>query len=66
MSKVKIKGLPEKTTCILEDTGNGFIAKFPSHSSCHQDYYVCLDYAQAADLYLAFSKAKKKGIFEVE
>ena len=49
-----------KTLCQLEDTGNGFIAKFPSHRSTHQDYYVCLDYSRAYDLILAFSAFKKE------
>ena len=48
------------TLCQLDDTGNGFIAKFPSHRTTHQDYYVCLDYAQAYDLILAFSAFKKE------
>jgi len=34
-----------ETLCQLENTGNGYIAKFPSHSPCYQDYYVCLDYS---------------------
>lgn len=45
--------------CELRETGNGFIAFFPSHSSTVQDYYVCLDYAQARDLVLALSKFKR-------
>jgi len=48
------------TLCSLEDTGNGYIAFFPSHSSSYQDYYVCLDYAQAYDLVLALSAFKKE------
>jgi hypothetical protein len=27
-----------------EDTGNGFIIKFPANSNCRQDKYICLDY----------------------
>jgi hypothetical protein len=46
--------------CSVKDTGNGYIAKFPSHSSCYQDYYVCLDYAQARDLILGLSAFKKE------
>ena len=49
-----------ETLCQLEDTGNGFIAHFPSHSATHQDYYVCLDYSQAYDLILALSAFKKE------
>lgn len=50
---------PGGDRCVLTDTGNGFIAKFPSHSSTEQDYYVCLDYAQARDIVLALSKFQK-------
>lgn len=46
--------------CVLTDTGNGFIARFPSHSSTTQDYYVCLDYSQARDIVLALSKFQKE------
>ena len=46
--------------CSVKDTGNGYIAKFKSHSSCYQDYYVCLDYAQAYDLILGLSAFKKE------
>jgi hypothetical protein len=49
-----------ETLCQLEDTGNGYIAKFPSNRATHQDYYVCLDYAQAYDLILALSAFKKE------
>jgi len=49
-----------ETLCQLEDTGNGFIAYFPSHKATHQDYYICLDYAQAYDLILALSAFKKE------
>lgn len=53
-----------ETLCQLDDTGNGFIAHFPSHRATHQDYYVCLDYAQAYDLILALSAFKKELGFE--
>ena len=49
-----------KTLCHIEHTGNGYIAFFPSHSSCVQDYYVCLDYSQAHDLILGLSAFKKE------
>ena len=55
---------PGETLCQLEDTGNGFIAHFPSHRSTHQDYYVCLDYSQAHYLILALSAFKKELGFE--
>jgi hypothetical protein len=34
----------------LHETGNGYIVKFPSHTSMEQPYYVCLDYSQADHL----------------
>ncbi len=43
----------EKTLLKLKDTGNGFIAKIPSFSSCYQDNYICLDYAEAEYLMYA-------------
>lgn len=50
---------PGKDSCVMTDTGNGFIARFPAHNCVTQDYYVCLDYAQARDIVLALSKFKK-------
>ena len=50
---------PGSVACDLEDTGNGFIARFPSESSAKQEYYVCLDYSQARDLVLALSSFAK-------
>jgi len=40
---------------IMTDTGNGFIAKFPSCSTAHQDNFVCLDYSEADYLWQALS-----------
>lgn len=51
---------PGEASVELTNTGNGYIAKFPAHSSTTQDYYVCLDYAQAYDLILALSAFKKE------
>lgn len=51
---------PGEALCKLEDTGNGYIANFPEHRATHQDYYVCLDYAQAHDLIMALSAFKKE------
>ena len=51
---------PGLTLCRVENTGNGYIAHFPAHSSPYQDYYVCLDYAQAHDLILGLSAFKKE------
>ena len=33
--------------CTLQDTGNGYIAHFPSYSSVEQDNYICMSYAEA-------------------
>lgn len=49
-----------KPSAILQNTGNGYIARFPANSSTTQDYYVCLDYSQAYDLILAMSAFKKE------
>lgn len=60
-SKVKVLSgegysIPKLSTLAsLKDTGNGFIVKFPSHSSVRQDNYVCLDYAEADYLYKALT-----------
>lgn len=53
-----------KTRCALTDTGNGFIAHFPSHTSTLQDNYVCMDYDQAHALVMALSAFKKDLGFE--
>ena len=37
----------EDVLCKFKDTGNGYIFKFPSHSSIHQDNYICMDYSEA-------------------
>lgn len=37
----------------LKDTGDGYVARFHSCSSLHQDHYATFDYAQAEELYLA-------------
>lgn len=50
--------------CELRETGNGFIALFPAHTSVDQDYYICMDYSQARDLVLALSMFKKQLGFE--
>ena len=46
--------------CRLKDTGNGYIAKFPSHSSVEQDNYLCMDYAEASYLYAALGAMLEK------
>jgi len=33
--------------CGLRDTGNGYIAYFPSYSNTIQDNYICMDYSEA-------------------
>ncbi len=35
----------------IDNTGNGYIFKFPSYSSMEQDNYVCLDYSEAEYIY---------------
>jgi hypothetical protein len=48
--KKNLKGFKE-IVAKLKDTGNGLIIKFPSCSSVTQDYYICLDYAEASYAY---------------
>ena len=45
-----------KKLLTLRDTGNGYIAHAPSHSSIQQDTYLCMDYSQAHSLWLALSR----------
>ena len=52
--------------CTVEDTGNGFIAYFPSNRATHQDYILCMDYSQARELVLGLSMFKKELGFEDE
>ena len=49
-----------RSLCEVTNTGNGYIVRFPAHSSTQQDYYVCLDYAQAYDMILGLSAFKKE------
>jgi len=49
-----------KTLAKLTNTGNGYIAKFPSFSSAQQDVYLCLDYSNAVLLYQALGKFTKE------
>ena len=55
---------PGLISCIVKNTGNGYIARFPANSSTRQDYWVCLDYAQARDLVLGLAEFKKELGFE--
>ena len=55
---------PGRLAVRIKNTGNGYVAYFPSHSSIQQDYYVCLDYSQAYDLILALSAFKEELGFE--
>lgn len=50
---------PGSVACELTDSGNGYIARFPGVSSVEQDYYLCMDYAQARALVLALSPHAK-------
>ena len=49
---------PGSVSLQLTNTGNGYIAFFPSDQSTVQDYYVCLDYSQARDLVLGLAEFK--------
>ena len=55
-----------EVAAILTDTQNGYICKFPSFNSVSQDYYVCLDYAQAEYLYLVLKETVGKNIKRVK
>jgi hypothetical protein len=46
----------------MTDTGNGYIFKFPSHSSVYQDHYVCIDYSEAEYIYLLLKNIS--GVFD--
>ena len=70
-NKTKLKfgngySYPGETAAVLTDTSNGYICKFKSHSSAAQDYYVCLDYSQASDLYLLLKTVLAETITEGE
>jgi hypothetical protein len=52
--------LLKTTACEVTDTGNGFIIKFPAHNATVQDYYVCLDYAQASYMIHGMSAFKEE------
>ena len=51
---------PGSSACEVKDTGNGFIARFPAHSSVEQDKYVCLGYDEARNLVLALTPHRKE------
>jgi hypothetical protein len=57
---------PGELLCRVDNTGNGYIAHFPAPNFTTQDYYVCLDYAQARDLVLGLSMFKKELGFKDE
>jgi len=70
-NKTKLKfgngySYPVETAAMLTDTGNGYICKFKSQSITTQDYYVCLDYSQASDLYLLLKAVLAETITEGE
>ena len=50
---------PSHSLCEVTNTGNGYIIRFPAHNCTQQDYYVCLDYAQAYDMILGLSAFKE-------
>ena len=43
----------------MTNTGNGYIFKFPAHSSVYQDNYVCIDYAEAEYIYKLLDNIKE-------
>ncbi len=47
--------------CKLTNTGNGYIAYFPTYNCVDQDNYICMDYAEADYLLkaLTFLRSKK-------
>jgi len=45
--------------CRMEDTGNGYIAYFPSYASHTQDNYICMDYAEADYLFKLLNYIRK-------
>lgn len=45
--------------CTVQDTGNGYIAFFPSHASHIQDNYICMGYDEADYLLKLLSFIKK-------
>ena len=47
-----------RNLCTLKNTGNGYVAYFPSHSSCVQENFICLDYDEARLLILGLSMFK--------
>jgi hypothetical protein len=47
------------TLCSMQETGNGYIAHFPSYSSCTQDNYICMGYDEAEYIYKLMSFIKK-------
>jgi hypothetical protein len=49
-----------ETLCKLNDTGNGYIAYFPSYSCAKQDNYICLDYDEADYILKALTFIRSK------
>lgn len=52
---------PGRTLLKVKDTGNGLICKFPAWRVIEQDYYICLDYAQASYLKKALQHVENLG-----
>lgn len=48
--------------CTITDTGNGFIAHFPTYLETMQDNYVCLSYCEADYLVKGLRKYFKRSI----
>lgn len=53
------------TLCVLTDTGNGYIAYFPTYNSIDQDNYICMNYSEADYLRKMLSYIHKKTSEEV-
>ena len=50
---------PGNVLCKVKNTGNGYIAKFPSWTCINQDNYICLNYAEAHYLRIALNKLEE-------
>jgi hypothetical protein len=63
---IKLKSTPaytidNKLLMKVTDTGNGYIAYCPSWNFLDQDEYICMNYAQAHELYIALKEFGVEG-----
>jgi hypothetical protein len=49
-----------KNLCELKDTGNGYIAYFPTHNCINQENYICMTYSEADYLLKALTFLRNK------